>query len=283
MSLWHPSDLVADADLTAYERTILTQFGASDWQTRRQKALDDWLFPYLEGRGFSPDRLKTRAAPDSLLTYDGAAFASAASDVVDGLNLATLLSASTKFIYLGSKTPFRGLWFRMFDTVNATARTLTVSEWADAWTTLTVTDGTAIVAGTPFARGGSIVWAPVETAVKRIVNGSDPMYWARVSLSGAPSAGLAGPVGVVRKSRLCAPATFRTLELIFREAPSSQEGPWLEKAEYYAKQAELAWLRVVDQIGPEFDTDGDDAIDGDENDQTANEVSGYAGFMLERG
>ena len=100
-------------------------------------------------------------------------------------------------------------------------------------------------------------------------------------MSSAPTGALAGPVLVILRSALCAAATLRTLELIFREAPIAQDGPWLEKAEYYGGQAKEAWQRVADTIGGEFDTDDDDAINEDERGQTAAEVSG-GGWTLER-
>jgi hypothetical protein len=283
MSLWHPNDLVSDADLLGYERSILTQHGASEWRDRRQKVLDDWLFPLLEGRGFPPDRLRTRAAPDKVWSVSTSTYTdqTSTSQNEGGLDLSTLLGSS-KYLLIGSKTGFRGLSFRMLAAVNAATVTASVGVWADRYVTATLTDGT-LVGQTPLARGGAVTWAPIEGVVKRKENGSDAMYWAKYALSGAPTASTAvGPVSVIRRSRLVAAATFRTLELIYREAPVSQEGPWNEKAEFYAKQAEAAWLRVADQIGPEFDTDGDDSIDGDENNQTAEAVTGNTPFSFER-
>ena len=50
---WHPSDLVTDADLLAYEPRILTQFGVTDWTAVRAKALEDWLLPLLRARALA--------------------------------------------------------------------------------------------------------------------------------------------------------------------------------------------------------------------------------------
>jgi hypothetical protein len=99
------------------------------------------------------------------------------------------------------------------------------------------------------------------------------MYWVRLSLSGTPTGCTAGPLSVIRKSRLVAPATMRTLHLIFMNAPSGQDGPWERLADYWGNEAEKAWLRVAEHIGPEFDTDDDGAIDGDENTQTSASVA----------
>lgn len=280
--LWHPNDLVTDRDLQDYESAILTQFGQTDWQRRRQKAIDDWLFQLMEGRGFAPERFRTRAAPDKVWSYDGSAYTdqTTASGTSDGVNLASLLSSSAKYLYIGAKTPFRGVSIRMLDSVNSASITLTTEVWADRWAAPVVTDGTAI-GQKPLARGGALTWAPVDGVVRRAVNSSDAMYWVRLNCSGTPTGAVAGPLSVIRRSRLAPAAIYRTLELIFREAPTSQDGPWREKADFYAQEAEKAWLRVADHIGPEFDTDDDDRIDGDENTQTAQEVTG-GGWTLER-
>lgn len=281
MSLWHPNDLVSDADLQAYEASILTQFGESDWQTRRQKALDDWLMPLLEGRGFPVDRFRTRATPDKVFSLASAVYTdqTASSQTSEGLNLASLLATSAQYLFVGADVPFRGLSIRMLDSVSAVTANVSVDVWADTWAAVPVVNETAVGA-VAFARGGSVTWGPVDGVVRRVVNGSAALYWARLSTSAAPTGALAGPVAVVRRSRLSAAATFRTLMHIFREAPVSQEGPWAAKADWYEAEAEKAWLRVADQIGAEFDTDGDDQIDGDENEQTADAVSG--GWTLER-
>ena len=121
-----------------------------------------------------------------------------------------------------------------------------------------------------------------DAVVARSVSTSGALYWARLLLSAAPTSGTAiGPVSVIRRSRLCAAVTLRTLSLIFREAPSQQDGPWEAKADWYEKEAERAWLRVAGQIGPEFDTDGDDTIGDTERGQTAEDVNG-GGWTMER-
>jgi hypothetical protein len=280
--LWHPNDLVTDADLVSYEPKVLTQFGQTDWKALRQKALDDFIFPLMENRGFPPDRFRTRAEPDKVWSFSSPTYTdeNSAAGTSDGLNLASLLSTSAKYLYIGAKTPFRGLSIRMLDAVNSAAVTLSVDVWADRWVTATVTDGT-LVGSKPLARGGAITWAPIDGVVKRKVNASDSMYWARLSCSAAPTGASAGPISVIRRSRLCAAAAFRTLELLFRHAVTGQDGPWERLEEKYRDEAEKAWLRVADQIGPEFDTDNDDRIDGPENTQTAASVTGGP-LMLER-
>jgi hypothetical protein len=274
MSLWHPHDIVTDEDLAVYEPTVLTQHGTSEWPALRTRALT-WIFNALEQRGFAPERFRTRAVPTAAYSYNGSAYTdqTSALQTTDGFNLASLLSTSSKYLYIGSDTPFRGLSIRVYDSPNSAAVTLTASVWADTWDTMTLTDSTAI-GTTPLAKGGSILWTPPEAFIGRSVNSSDSMYWVRLSCSAAPTGCTAGPISVIRQSRLTEAVTFRTLMHIFRAAEAASEGPWKDKAAWYEREAEQAWLAVADSIGSEFDTDGDDAIDGDEETQTADEVSG---------
>lgn len=282
---WHPNDLVIDADLVAYERKILTQFGATDWQARRQKAIEDWLFPLLEQRGFNPHLFRTRFEASAVFGYTSSVFSdkTAAAKADDGLNLATILAASSDYLYIGSAQPFRGLSVRMLDAVSGVATTLAIGVWTDRWTApVGLSNGTIAVATKPFSGGGAITWTLPPDLVRRPVNSSDPIYWARLSLAATPTVGTSiGALSVIRRSRLCAAVTFKTLALIFREAPTSQEGPWTEKALYYEQAAADAWLRVADQIGGEFDTDNSDVISPDEAAQTADDVS-QGGWTLER-
>lgn len=281
---WQPNDLVTDADLLAYERTILSQFDQLDWKGRRDKALEDWLFPLLASQGFAPQRLRTRFAPEAVWAYTASAYAdqTTAASAVDGITLSSVLTGASDYLYIGSATPFRGLSLRMADSVSAVNATPTVHVWADTWVEPEAIDNGTLVRAVPWAKGGAITWTAPDGLTVRSVNSVGPYYWARVSASAAPTSGTkVGPVLVIRRSRLCAAVTFRTLALIFREAPTQQDGPWAEKADWYERQAEQAWLRVADQIGGEFDTDGDDAISAAEAEQTALEASG-GGWTWER-
>ena len=273
---WAANDLVADADLTGYERSVLTQFAAVDWTTRRQKALEDWLFPMLEGRGFDPLRLRTRAEPTKVWGYTSAAYTDKTSlaNTDDGLVLSSILASSSDALYVASDRPFRGLSVRALEAVNTTvAATMALTVWCDRWLTPPQVSAGTTIAGKPFAAGGPITWAVPEGAVTRAVNGSEG-YWCRLTCSSAPTSAKAGPVLVIRRSRLCAAATCRTLSLIFREAPIGQDGPWKDKADWYEAEANAAFERVIAHIGGEFDTDGSDAIDSSEQDQTSDAVTG---------
>lgn len=284
---WHPNDLVTDADLVAYEATVLAQFGVTNWQDKRAKALNDWLWPILDGRGFDPDQFRTRYVADQVWGYTSSVFtdltAAASNDTADDINLAAVLAASSDYLYIGSARGFRGVSVRMADSVSTAARTLTTQVWADAWQApADVADGTALVPGKPFSGGGALTWVNPERVTRRPVNGSGSLYWVRLSLSGAPTSAAVGQIAVIRRSRLRAPVTFRTLSLIFAEAPTSQSGPWREKRDYFEREAEQSLERVMSKIGGEFDTSGDDVIDATEAQQTAEEVAGGSLWTVER-
>lgn len=283
---WAPADLVADADLLAYERTIHTAFGQTEWTTRRSKVIEDWLWPALRQQGFDPERFRTRHAPSYVYGFDGTStytdyLAAATSTTVDDLPLATIFSTSSKALYIGSANPFRGISLRVLDAPNATAATLTVALWTDVWSSMIVSDGTQATIGIPFSRGGAITWTVPTTMQIRPVN-SLRAYWAKLSMSTAPLTATAGQLGVIRRSLLCGPATLRTLALILREAPMTTDGPWIEKAAWYEAQADAALSRVLPLIGNEFDTDEDDIIDGSEETQTTDDARDSTGWLWER-
>src|SRR3990167_5562696 len=120
MSSFNPNDLVTDVDLLAYEPTILTAFGKLHWEAARQKALEDWLYPLLEARKFDPLRIRTRHLPIEAVATTSSVTTNKTTDAAtaNGLNLATILAASTYYLYFGFTTPFRGLSVRMLDNVN---------------------------------------------------------------------------------------------------------------------------------------------------------------------
>lgn len=285
---WAPNDLVSDTDLVAYERTILTQFGAGEWQAKRQKALEDWLFPQLASVGLDPYRLRTRFQPGQVWGSTSSVFtdytAAAKSQTPDQIPLTTVLAAAGDALVIGAPWQFRGLSIRMLENVNAIASALTVELWRDAWTSVTASDGTAATTGKPFSKGGAISWTVPEDWVVRPVNGSADLYFARLRVATALTAATkCGQVSVIRRSCLCSAAALRTLAMIFHEAPTQQDGPWAEKADWYEKQAEDAWQRVQPILGREFDTDPvDDVIDQTEATQTTDQASNGMGFSFER-
>lgn len=283
---WHPNDLVSDVDLTDYESTILTGFGASTWTARRTKALEDWLFPILKGHGFDPFTLRTRAEVDKAFGFTGAAYtdvtSATQSTTADDVNLAAVFATpGTDALYLGSTQPFRGVFLQQLDTISAIASVLSVAYWNGAWTALTISDGTAHTTGKTFSGGGPVTWTLPVDWQRRVVNASEARYWVKLTVTAVPTSAKASQIGVIRSSSLRAPATFRTLELIFREAPTSADGPWREKAEYYEGQADAALQRALVICGGEFDTDGSEQISVTEAATTASEASD-GGWTLER-
>lgn len=285
--MWSPNDLVTDADLVAYEGSILTAFQRVEWTDKRRRAIDDWLAPILRGKGFDLARLKTRFEAEAVFGYTGTAYTSVAGastdTTADDLNLATIFATvGTDALYVGSPQPFRGLSWRLLEAVNTVACVVTVSYWNDAWTPLTVTDGTRKVIGKTLSGGGAMTWVQPVDWVARPVNGSEAMYWVKVTLSATPTGAKASQVGVIRRSVLCAPATLRTLLLIMREAPTGGPGPWAEKAQWYEGEADAALQRALPLLGGEFDTDESDQVSAEEAAQTESEVS-RAPYRLERG
>jgi hypothetical protein len=104
---WAPTDLVSDADLTAYESKILTSFNVSDWAEKRRRALEDWLAPILRGRGYDLARLRTRFEPEAVLGFTGAAYtdktAAATDATTDDVDLAAVFATpGTDALYIGS-------------------------------------------------------------------------------------------------------------------------------------------------------------------------------------
>ena len=276
---WHPNDLLTDADLVAYEPTILSQFARLDWQDRRQRVLEDWLWPILRGRGFDPDRFRTRYAPEAAQGYTSSVYTdvldAVTSPTADDLDLAATLASASDALYVGSARQFKGLSVRMLDSVSSADATLTVQAWADQWVTLAVTDGTQATDGQPFSAGGALTWTLPEEWVTRQINSLGPYYWVRVALSAAPTGAAVTQIGCIRRSVLGAPVTLRTLAYIFREAPTRQDGPWDQKAEWYEEQANFALERAMPLLGGEFDTIvEDDLIDTDEAAQTNEEAAG---------
>jgi hypothetical protein len=282
---WAVNDLVSDADLRDYEADILSNFGETTWQAKLTKALEDWLFPILKGRGFDPFRLVTRAEVAQAFGYTASAYtdltAATRDETADDVNLATIFaSPSGDALYLGSKQPFRGLFVRELDTPSSAAGEMSVAYWNGAWSSLTIGDETKKVAGKTFSGGGSVKWIlPVDWQTRK-VSASEALYWVKVTVSAVPTGAKTGQIGVIRASCLRAPATFRTLQLIFQEAPTGQEGPWREKAEFYKDEAASALERALTICGSEFDSDQSELISETEEGQTTEQVSG--GWSFER-
>ncbi len=284
---WHPNDLVSDIDLRDYEAAILRSFGETSWLGKRTKALEDWLFPILKSNGFDPHKLRTRYECDAVHGFTASVVSdltSAVSDTTDDdLDLAGVFAtAGSDALFIGSTQPFRGLFFRVLDSVSSVAGVMSVSYWNGNWEPLLIADGTIQTAGKTLSAGGTVSWLlPMDWATRK-VNSSASLYWVRVTVSATPTGATASQIGVVRAVTLRAPATFRTLELIFREAPTGADGPWNEKASYYSAQADQALQRALLICGGDFETDdpGTDLISPDEAAQTPETAGG--GWKLER-
>lgn len=283
---WHPNDLVTDFDLRDYEAAVLSGFGQSTWQGKRTKALEDWLFPILKSRGFNPHQLRTRYDCDRVFGYTASAYTDRTGVVTDttdsDLNLATLFAtAGTDALYLGSTQPFRGIVFRLLDSVSTAAGVMSVAYWNGNWEPLLIADGTIQTAGKTLSAGGAVTWLLPVDWMTRTVNSSARVYWVKVTVSATPTSAAASQISVIRASSLRAPATYRTLQLIMAEAPTGSDGPWQEKAQFYKQEADDALSRALQIVGGEFDTDGTDQLSPTEAAQTAEEAGGGP-WVLER-
>lgn len=285
---WSPNDLVSDADLLAYEATLLTTFKKPDFADKRRRAMDDWLAPILRGQGYDLVRLKTRFEPEAVYSYTGSAYTdktSAARDTTtDDVDLgAAFATAGSDALYIGAALPFRGLSIRLLDTVSSVSSVLTVSYWNDAWSSLAIEDRTAKATGKTFSGGGSVLWLQPNDWVPRTVSTVGPYYWVKLTVSATPTNAKASQIGCIRRSVLAAPLTMRTLLLVMREAPTGASGPWAEKADWYESEADAALQRALPLIGAEFDTDASDQVSTTEAAQSSEEVGTQTPYRLERG
>lgn len=286
---WEVNDLLTDTDLQAYEGTILSGFGKTNWREKRSVALNDWLVPILRTRGFNIERLRTRYEPDNVQSVISGTYAdirgAAIDQTSDDINLASVFATvGTDALYVGSTKPFRGLSIRVLDAVSAISALLTVSVWTDRWESVSINDGTQRTPGKSFSAGGAVTWDVPTQWVRRPVNGSDPLYFVKLTMSATPTSAKCGQIGVIRRSALCGPLALRTLALIMWEAPTGADGPWETKAARYETEADAALQRALEIIGGEFEADDTvtDQIDATEAAQSAAEVS-RGPHRLERG
>lgn len=281
---WQLNDLLTDQDLVSYEASILTQFGTTDWQGKRTKALNDWLFPILKGQGFNPHKLRTRYECDAVFGYTSSVYtdltSASQSTTTEDIALATVLNTTNSgVLYIGSTVPFLGMFLRLHDAVSSATGTMTVQYWSGSWEAVAVQDHT-LVNGKTLGAGGSVTWTePVDWAV-RVINSSAALYWVKVTVSATPTAAVASQIGTIRASALRAPTTFRTLQLIFQEAPTGSDGPWAAKAEFYRSEADAALSRALPILGGEFDTDDSDLVS--ETEGAASTEASSEGFLWER-
>lgn len=276
---WHPSDLLTDQDLVAYEGQILTRFNVTNWEARRAKVLEDWLWPSLRVAGFAPERFRTRYTPDVVYGVTSGTYTdrtdAAKNATADDINLATTLAAGSDSLVIGSSQTFRGLSIRMLDNVSSAASTLTVELWQDAWRSVQASDATQATTGRPFSRGGAITWnVPSDWVLRTLNSVTTPYYFARLRLSAAPTGAQIGQIGTIRRSVLCGPVAYKVLASIFREAPMKQDGPWEDRANFYEQEAALAFQRALTLVGGEFDADvpSDDVLDAEDAAQTKDEA-----------
>lgn len=277
MGGWSNLTLVTDAEIGAIEpqaTLAAAPWGATTWATARGEAkkqlkvLIELAFPTVVG---AADRILDRHQPDYVFTLVSSAYTDVTSEAVnddeEDLDLNVILATSSDKLYIGAAYQFEGLWVKLKDSVNATARTLTVKySGPSGWATVSVTDGTAATAGKPFGQSGRITWTiPTDWQQIRLASQTaEEYFWIEVSLSGAPDAGTAAsqilpiraPDGLKRVAALMAlHVIFNGLE---RQAGRPQE--WADKAKFYKDEAMALWQLLKENGGIPLDINRDETV-----------------------
>jgi|SRR5256885_9006423 len=262
------ADLVTDLDLLALDSSVLKEFGATSFNTKRQIAVTDWLRPRLEAANLPPDRHMTRRQPDVAWGLHGSTYtdlATALKGPTDVWINSLLATPATDALYVGMREPYRGLWCALTDTINANDSVLAVSYWSGQWTQFgsgtSWKDNTQQVAGRSWSKGGRIGWTLPEDWMPRAINGS-LAYWVRLQASASLSAPtLAQQILPISRSRLTDPLAHYTLGLIYREAVANKRGEWEAKAKLFLDLAKTNLDTALLYIRDEFDVDNDSAVD----------------------
>lgn len=108
-------------------------------------------------------------------------YSSELSNSSDDADQIAAVNATYKYIIIGSPRPLQGIKAYV-KTANDTVSTLTGWYWSGAWTSLTLTDNTA-VGGITLATTGTVTWASTEdTAKKKLLEGLI-YYWYQFEVS----------------------------------------------------------------------------------------------------
>jgi len=261
------ADLVTDLDLVALDSSVLKEFGAASFNTKRQIAVTDWLRPRLEAANLPPDRHMTRRQPDVAFGLHGTAYTDLSVTLKgpDDFWINSLLGTpASDAIYVGMRSPYRGLWCALTDTINTNNAILAVSYWSGQWSQFgsgtSWQDNTQNVTGKSFSKGGRISWTLPEDWMPRAINGA-MSYWVRLQVSANLSAPtLAQQMLPISRSRLTDPLAHYTLGLIYREGIANKRGEWEPKAKLFLELAQKNLDTALLYIRDEFDVDDDNAV-----------------------
>lgn len=113
---------------------------------------------------------------DKCLVYDGAHYVdnSVEADSVNGTPF-DLLTDTDEFVYFGKATKFKEIYLGL--AVNGSYASVLWEYWdGSAWQTLSVAG-----AGADLGADGKVNWTPPNNWATTVVNGSDALYWIRVS------------------------------------------------------------------------------------------------------
>lgn len=277
---WSTLSLTTDADLGALEPQATHKnapWGQTAWPDQRAEAkreLKIWLERDFSQYASPADRVLDRWAADWVWQYTGSAYTdistAAADETVDDVVLSTVLATpASDRLLIGADWQFEGVFFRLLDTVNAAASTMSIEYWNGAWTTMTaanwqVADGTS-VGGATLNKTGRFTWTVPWDWERREVNSEgSPFYWVRVKVSSALTSGTAAsqiltvrpPDGLRRVASLLALHYVMSGKAMDSEAPTV----WQTRADVYRKLALDTYNSLRNKSGIPFDADNSGSV-----------------------
>ena len=284
------SDLVTDLDLVALDARALKDFGDTNatLDDKRRIAVEEWLAPAMESRGFNPEQHRMRKAPDACLGQVSSVttdYTTAAGNVTaDDLPLGTIFTGgdATDALYVMLRRPHRGLYVGIEEAPNAVAAVSSPVLWSGAWTGVTSLVDATVSGSTGFAQGGAIRWKRSDVWSPRVFANTFG-YWSKIHVSSLTSTTTARQILPIVSSRLSYPTKLYTLGLLYQDAWGSAGGDWEAKSERFFAMAETELQRNINRIADEFDVDRSGAVDATEINSVLQETDSVGLTTWERG
>jgi hypothetical protein len=280
---WSGLTLCTDADLGALEPASTNgQWKATTWPNQRAEAKRDlkiWLETDYPQVPDVADRVRDTFGADQVWGYTAGDYTDLTGEATtrdeDDVDLsAVFATAATDKLYVGNVGEFDGLDVQMLNALNAVASVLTVKySGPSGWTSLTVTDGTAL-SGKTFGKSGRITWTtPTDWQRRTLDDSQDVYFWLELSVSVALTAGTsAGQVLLVKapdglKRIVALRALGYIAQNLAAQAPSTDY--WIYKARNqfktgYFDLSEALYATMRDKGGIPVDLDDDGKIEPEE-------------------
>jgi hypothetical protein len=288
-------DILTNLDLLIEDAQLPADLG-DDYLTimgdKRRLAVESWLQTRLEKAGLPVAKHVTRAKAGKIFGYDGAAYTEYA-DLSDrtktAINVSSVFPTTSGALYVGFDRPFRGLYVGMaVDSVSINSLAVAYSYWdGGKWAEVSsISDGTRVNSLVPFSGGGRVTFQVPDMWESRPVNGSDYLYWLRVSVNSLTPSGFFQQVAPIVRSRLTVPAAHYALSLIYQESIASERGGWEAKADRFGKLADQELEMVLPVVRDEFDINETGAIEKPDDLNLINSINpsaGASGWTMERG